>query len=201
MLISAIVAFFWGLFEGIWFFIVPDVALSFISIKGWKAAVASVIATVLGSMVAAAVLSSIVSYLPEFSSSLVSLWSHLPGFYPSMLDTAANHLRESQARGLLSGPTSGIPYRFYIYEAFLQKISLSSILLWTPPARLERILLAPVVVLTLRLVFRKISVFFTGFCQSRQRRLLFFLVSVYWICTYIWYWFDFLPKTYGGGTP
>lgn len=197
MQLSFLIGFFWGLFEGTWFFIIPDIALSYLALRGVKSAIVSTLATVLGAMVAATLLYFLIILDSTWIKSIKSIWSHFPGYYPAMLDTAAEHLRQSQARGLLTGPTSGIPYRFYVLEAFQQDISLGSLLFWTPLARLQRILIAPVAVLVLKYVFKKSGQRWYSFNFKKQMLSLIVIIAIYWICTYIWYWFDFLPNTYG----
>lgn len=189
--------FLWGLLESLWFFIVPDVALSFIAAKGWRSAILSTLVATFGSMVAASFLYFLMSFFPFWIDMLKNLWSYLPGFYPNMLKVAANHLQENQALGLLSGPTSGIPYRYYVLEAYKANISLSQLLLWTPIARLERMVIAPLAVLLIKFILTKLNLLFPKFTEKIRRQTLFILISFYWIFTYIWYWFYFLPKTYG----
>lgn len=187
MYFPALVGFIWAVCEGTWFFIVPDVALSFIATEGWLPALLATLSSVVGSMVAATLLYVLMSASPQWIDHLKNLWSHLPGFYPSMLETAAGHVRAKGAQGLLSGPTSGIPFRYYVFAAFRENISLAQLLLWTPIARLERIVIAPIVVLVTKYIFTR---------WGLHRRILFVLITLYWVGTYVWYWFDFLPRTY-----
>jgi hypothetical protein len=86
-----------------------------------------------------------------------------------------------------------------VLEAWQQKISLTNVLLWTPIARLERLLLAPIAVLVLNygaryLLVRKLK----KFSLRSLTIALFLLIVVYWVALYAWYWGTFLPETYGG---
>lgn len=190
MIAALFVGLLWGIGEGTWFFIIPDIALSFFALKGWKPALISTAATVIGAMVAAISLFSLFSLLPSSQLKIIQLWQSLPGFYPKMLEVATLHLKEQQGRGLLMGPNSGIPYRFYVLEAYKQGISLGDILLWTPIARLERIAVAPIVVLFLKFFLKK------KFDEKKVNKFLTFFIFFYWIGIYIWYWGFFLPKMY-----
>jgi hypothetical protein len=190
MLAALLVGFIWGFSEGIWFFIIPDIALSFFAIYGWKKALASTFGTILGAMLAATLLFLLFSMFPSMQTKIISLWQSLPGFYPKMLSVASTHLHEQQGRGLVLGPNSGIPYRFYILEAFKQGITLSDLMLWTPLARIERIAIAPIAVLILKFLLKK------KFSEKWVNRFLVIVLVFYWIGIYIWYWGFFLPKTY-----
>ena len=112
-----------------------------------------------------------------------------------MAEVAAGHLALSGGSGLLSGPTSGIPYRVYLLEAWGQQISLWEILVWTPLARLERIVIAPAVVLVLRWAMLQGASRFFG-TPEFWKRVLGALIVVYWIGLYIWYWGSFVPTAY-----
>jgi hypothetical protein len=123
-------------------------------------------------------------------------WSVFPGFRATMMARASGYLEADGARGLLSGPQSGLPYRVFVVEAYQAGIPLSRILLWTPPARLERILLLPFVVAGMRGVLGRVG---RASAPSALRldRLLVVLLSVYWVGMYGWYWWFFLPRAYG----
>lgn len=190
MIASLLLGLTWGINEGTWFFIIPDIALSFFALRGWKPALIGTIFTIIGAMVAAILLFAIFSLVPSSQEKIIQLWQSLPGFYPKMLEIAATHLKERQGQGLLMGPNSGIPYRFYILEAYKQGISLSHLLLWTPIARLERIAIAPIIVLILNFLLKK------KFEEKKVKHFLGFFIFCYWIGIYIWYWGFFLPKTY-----
>ncbi len=190
MIAALLVGFIWGLSEGTWFFIIPDIALSLFALRGWKSALISTVATIVGAMLAAVILFGLFSFFPSAQSKIIQLWQSLPGFYPKMLEVASGHLKAEGAKGLILGPNSGIPYRFYILEAFKQGISLSDLLLWTPIARIERIAISPIVVLVLKFFLMK------KFNEKKINRSLSLIILLYWIGIYTWYWGFFLPKTY-----
>jgi hypothetical protein len=115
-----------------------------------------------------------------------------------MLNKASDYLQADGARGLLSGPRSGIPYRVFVVEAHRLGIPLSRVLLWTPPARFERILLLPLVVAGIRAALNRASrTSISVGALSRRDRVLVVLLSIYWIGAYMWYWWRFLPRAYG----
>ena len=185
----------WGVCEGLWFFIVPDIILSFACLKGWKTAVGSTLAIIVGSIFAAIFLYLSMTMFPSWVDRWPALWASVPGYYPRMLEVASKHLQEGGAFGLLSGPSSGIPYRFYVFESFRQDISLWSLLVWTPLARLQRLFLTPLVILPINLILKKIETRYKWQPVWRQRGWIIVLL-IYWTCTYIFYWGVFLPQHY-----
>lgn len=195
-------SFFWGYNEGIWFFIVPDVILSYAALLGFKKAIGCTLAALLGSIAAASTLYFVFSNIPEFLIlKIEELWSFFPGYYPKMLTLSSQHLTHKGAQGLLTGPTSGIPYRFYVLNAYMQNISLNELLLWTPLARLQRIILAPSVVLGVLFINSKLqnrypSIIQFLFKEENFKKTLFALITIYWILLYQWYWGVFLPSHY-----
>jgi hypothetical protein len=183
--------------EGLWFFLIPDLIVSYYATKGIKSALISVCSVVLGAMFAACLLYFYLLQGGAAASQLEHFWSYLPGYYPKMLELASQHLKESEAMGLLQGPNSGIPYRFYVLKAFFLNIPLFKILLWTPFARLERILLAPFIVSIMRfLALKFLPKRWSYFNEKRIEAFLLVTIILYWVAIYYWYWGSFLPKTY-----
>ncbi len=189
----------WGFLEGTWFFLVPDVLLSYLAIVSLRRALVASLGVVLGAMAAACVLYGLLSLdRGNASVRIQRFWSALPGFRATMTVRASGYLEADGARGLLSGPQSGLPYRVFVVEAHQLGIPLSGILLWTPPARLERILLLPFLVAGMRVAIGRVcrtTVPIRG--ALRLDRVLVLLLSVYWVGIYGWYWWCFLPRTYG----
>jgi hypothetical protein len=162
--------------------------------KDPRKAAASTLAVVVGAMLGACILYCALGGWSGAYESLHHLWELLPGYRPKMVDVVSGHL-SSGARGLISGPSSGIPYRVYVLEAWNQGIPLVDVLLWTPVARLERIVIAPIVVLLLRFGARKLLL--PRFTQVPWERAIAGLIVIYWIALYVWYWGVLVPKLYG----
>lgn len=191
------IGFLWGLMESLWFFIVPDVAISFLALKGWRSALVSTVAAVLGAMLGAIILFLAFRFWDVGAVEFFrKLWSSLPGYYDMMVQVAHGHLVAGGAKGLTAGPASGIPYRFYVLEALQLKIPILDILAWTPYARLQRIIIAPVMVL----ILRQLTVFVARKWWPHRQELfqkgLTIIILVYWLGLYVWYWGSFLPQTY-----
>jgi len=189
----------WGFLEGTWFFLVPDVLLSYIAISSLRRALVASLGVVLGAMAAACVLYGLLGLDHENATIRIQrFWSALPGFRVSMMARASGYLQADGARGLLSGPQSGLPYRVFVVEAHQLGIPLWRILLWTPPARLERILLLPIIVAGVRMALcRACRTSIPTRAAFRVERLLVLLLCIYWVGIYGWYWWIFLPRAYG----
>jgi hypothetical protein len=185
----------WGFLEGTWLFLVPDILLCYWAMKGWRQALLAVAGVVIGAELAAILLYTLLPY-SDLSTALPQFWASLPGFTPKMAEVAAGHLALEGGKGLLAGPTSGIPYRAYLVEAWNAQIPLWEILVWTPLARLERILIAPAAVLALRWFLTTVVARSIG-TKELWMRVLVVAVVVYWICLYTWYWGTFVPTIYG----
>ncbi len=110
----------WGFLEGTWFFLVPDVLLSYIAIASFRRALVAALGVVLGAMAAACLLYGLLS-LDQGTAAiwLERFWSALPGFRATMLVRASGYLEAHGARGLLWGPESGLPFRVFVLEAYL----------------------------------------------------------------------------------
>lgn len=184
----------WGVAEATWFFVVPDVLLCYWALRSGRKVTVATIAVVAGAMLGAAGLYLFLAQGgPENYDAydlLHHVWASFPGFGPKMVDVASGHLTETGARGLLSGPSSGIPYRVYVLEAWKLKLPLESLLFWTPAARLERIVIAPILVTALRWIGRRFV------APAKWDRILTGVVVLYWVLLYTWYWLFLVPKLY-----
>jgi hypothetical protein len=115
-----------------------------------------------------------------------------------MMARASGYLQTDRARGLLSGPQSGLPDRVSVVKGYQLGIPLAEIPLGTRPARLERILLSPLIVAGVRVAPGRASrTRVPARLTFRVDLLLVILLTIYWVGTYGWYWFFFVPWTYG----
>jgi hypothetical protein len=195
VVIAALTGFLWGLAEATVFFVVPDVLLCFWAMRSAREAFASTVAVVVGAMLGAAILYLCLGLDGANYTVLHNMWASLPGFRVKMTEVAAAHLSAHGAAGLLAGPASGIPYRIYVGEAWRLHLPLADVLLWTPVARLERIAIAPLVVLGLRFIAERVL-------APRFRRVPWYwalaaLIVIYWIAIDVWYWAVLVPTQYG----
>lgn len=174
---SHYIAFFWGLAEGLLFFVVPDVYLSFIGLFTLAGGVASVGFALLGSLVSAVL---VFLLAPYFGNSYSHILTNIPGVSGSMVDKVAAGLHNYGITNILSGPLGGVPYKIYSAEAALQHLPLIPYLLWSIPARLERMLPVTLVALILGYFFK----------NNIRKYTKFWIIgfTVVWILIYINYY-------------
>ena len=195
--ITAWIALIWGFCEATWFFVIPDPLLSWAAARSNRGAVIATVATVLGAMLGAAVLYALLA-TGTTPGALRALWRMFPGFYPKMAVIAHGHLTSAGPSGLLAGPMSGIPYRIYVVEAWSLGTPLGAVIAWTPLARLERMILAPLVVTGLRMALERwVAPWLSAAGRSRMLTGLMVAVGLYWVAVYAWYWAWFLPRNFG----
>lgn len=136
------VGFWWGLAEGVAFFIVPDVYISAAALFSYRAGAVAWAASIAGSLVAVTIIRLLmlapgVSYLASLDA--------VPGISEGMIE------RVSAAVGTGGLPWSpwlvlgGVPFKLYAAAAFASGLSVGAVLLWTVFARVARI--APTVLL------------------------------------------------------
>ena len=132
------IGFAWGFAEGLFFFIVPDVYVTFATLFSLRAGVTAWIASIAGSLVAVIA----IQLLNALGVAYVRFLAGIPGISWTMLE----HVRELLgAAGLPYRPlliAGGVPLKVYAGLAVSLGISLPAILIWTVFARIVRI--APV---------------------------------------------------------
>ncbi len=132
------VPFLWGLIEATFFVIVPDIAIGYAAAYGWKRGLRAVGYAVIGATVGGI----LVFVMPLWWQ---SVFLHLPGVHPAMLDRVASSLEDHGWWAVIAAPTAGLPYKLYAAEAAIQGRSLLALVAVTPVARGWRFLLAAAV--------------------------------------------------------
>lgn len=171
------IAFLWGLAEGLVFFIVPDLYLSFIALFTFTGGIISLGFALLGSLISAVLIFSLAPYFGAYYHNILVA---IPGISESMVGKVAAGLSTHGIRDIISGPFSGIPYKIYSVEAVSQHFPLIQYLIWSIPARLERML--PVTILGLILGY-----FFKRHIQKHPKIWIAGFI-VLWIFIYINYY-------------
>ena len=169
-------AFIWGIAEGSFFFIVPDLIISLAALYSPGKALRHISAVVAGSLVAGTCL-----FLWSTASHEAALDAvrHVPFIRPEMFTRVSSDIASFGAIALCKGPLSGIPYKIY---AVLSpgSMPLSLFLLISIPARLERLLVSWI-------VFSMAGVLLKRFIL-RYPALGLSLHGIYWIIIYALYW-------------
>lgn len=129
-------AFLWGVAEGTFFFIVPDVLISLVALvrprSGWR----HILVAVAGSVLAGSVLFGWSVENPRRARQAIA---EVPLVKAEMFTHVDQSFRTHGPAAILLGPLCGIPYKIYAVEApsFLDKVAFLSL---TIPARGERFL-------------------------------------------------------------
>ncbi len=131
--------FWWGLAEGLAFFIVPDVYISFATLFSLRAGLVAWLWSIVGSLVAVCAIYVLVAML---GVGYVAFLDSIPAISRTLVEQTAVRLT---ADGLPYTPLlvlGGVPLKVYAALAFTLGTSLGAVLLWTACARVVRI--APV---------------------------------------------------------
>lgn len=172
--LSWVLSFIWGLSEGIFFFIVPDVIVAYIALNNRKKGFYSLIASIIGSL-----LSAIIVFYLTAHYNMVNFLLNIPLITQSLISGVQQQLSLHGVSAVLSGPFSGVPYKIYSVEAALSGISLPSFLSYSILSRLSRML--PVVVLTsiIGIIFKKKI--------TENPKITIIIYSLIWILIYVLY--------------
>jgi hypothetical protein len=144
--------FWWGLAEGVAFFIVPDVYISAAMLFSYRAGAAGWAASIVGSLAAVAMIRVLmmlrgVDYLAFLRA--------VPGISDGLIDRVGAGVG---AGGLPWTPLlvlEGVPLKVYAATAFASGVSLGAVLLWTVFARVVRIAPTVLVLAAVRGLFRR----------------------------------------------
>jgi membrane protein YqaA with SNARE-associated domain len=132
-----LIAFIWGLAEATLFFIVPDVALSIIALKGINLGLVACLYALSGALAGG----TIMFYWGRADIEKVSrILIMIPAIRPKDIERIRSDLQKSGVVAILFGPIIGIPYK--IYAAYAHSVmSIFRFLLISIPARIVRFVL------------------------------------------------------------
>jgi len=132
-----LISFAWGLAEATLFFIVPDVALSLIALKGVGLGLAACVYALAGALCGGAIM----FYWGRADiGRMDQILDMIPAIRPWDIEKVRSDLRASGIRAILFGPLLGIPYKIYAAHAHMIA-SISAFLLISIPARIVRFVL------------------------------------------------------------
>ena len=173
---SIFIAFLWGIAEGSFFFIVPDVIITMAALfsprKSWR----HVTAVLAGSLIAGSALFFWGTYNPEKSLNAVM---QVPFVRQEMQTKVKKEYSQHGAFALCLGPASGIPYKLYSVLA-PSYTTFAKFIIFSIPARLERFIITWTLFATLGSLLRYYNKF------TEKSSLIIF--TVYWFSVYIYYW-------------
>lgn len=142
--------FWWGLAEGLFFFIVPDVYISLAALFSLRAGAVAWVASIAGSVTAIPIVYLLTTVLRV---DYLEFLERIPGISGALVDRVAQKL---VSEGLPFTPLlvlGGVPLKLYAALAFWLGTSLGGVILWTVFARIVRIAPTFAIVGTLRLLF------------------------------------------------
>ena len=168
--------FWWGLAEGLFFFIVPDVYISFATLFSLRAGAIAWLFSIAGSAIAVVVIYLLTAML---GLDYVSFLNWIPGISEPLIHRVGQELA---AEGLPYSPflvMAGVPLKLYVAQAFALEMTLGSVLLWTVFARIVRIAPTFAIVAAMRLLFgRRIDAYAGTWCA---------LLGIFWVAFYVFY--------------
>lgn len=144
--------YWWGLAEGLFFFIVPDVYITLATLFSLRAGALAWLYSIAGSLTAVVII-SLLTAMPGLD--YLGFLDSIPGISRTMLDRVESSLR---AGGLPYTPLlvlGGVPLKVYAAAAFSLDLSLASVLIWTVFARIVRIAPTFAIVAVIRLMLRR----------------------------------------------
>ena len=144
--------FWWGFAEGVAFFIVPDVYISFAALFALRAGAVAWTASIAGSLVAIVAIRMLTA-LPGVS--YLGFLESIPGISGRLIQQVSETV---EAAGLPYTPLlalGGVPLKLYGAAAFSSGLGLGPVLLWTGFARLVRIAPTFLALTAVRGLFRR----------------------------------------------
>lgn len=170
------VGFWWGVAEGLFFFIVPDVYVAFTGLFSIRAGLVAWLSSIGGSVTAVC---AIYLLTATHGPNYLVFVEALPGISGALIRRVTETLA---AQGLPYTPLlvfGGVPLKVYAGAAFSLGLPLGSVVLWTVFSRIVRIAPTLVVVATVRLLFRRwIDARPVVWCA---------LLALFWLAFYVFY--------------
>lgn len=167
--------FWWGLAEGLFFFIVPDVYISFSALFSLRAGALAWLSSIAGSVTAIPV----IYLLTATGIDYLGFLQWIPAISGSMIETVRAGLA---TEGLPRSPSlvlGGVPLKVYAGVAFSLNFPLAGVILWTLFARVVRIAPTFAIVTVVRLVFRPRI--------DKHPAVWLALLGLFWLAFYVLY--------------
>jgi membrane protein YqaA with SNARE-associated domain len=135
-------AFVWGLAEATFFFLVPDVILTWIAVTSRATLRPSILCATAGALVGGVFMYHAGAYLP--TETMVFL-DAVPAISLELIAACASNLERHSFFALFFGAFSGQPYKIYAALAGSEQLPLSGFMFWSIPARAVRFTLVSLV--------------------------------------------------------
>ena len=183
MVALVIIPFTWALFEAVFFFIVPDVWLTWlvISKRNWKQISAAILCATCGAILGGMIVYYLGENLPRLV--IVNWLDQIPGISQSLIENISGEVDRDGVFSYLKGMWGGNPYK--VYSAFWGERN-GDLGLWV---------LISVVARASRFILTILSaVLINNFGERlinswEQRKRIIFLI--FWFCFYVFYFYHF----------
>lgn len=173
-----VLALVWGIAEGVIFFVVPDVLLTYVAIRHGTRRGLRAVRWALGGAVVGGLIAFGWGATDPISAN--TTMAALPAIGPDMVETVHRQIATNGPAALVTAPLSGRPYKLYAAAAGQFGMSPLSLALWTIPGRLWR--------------FVGLVVVFGGIERASHRRcgaaprMRFGVWASFWIIVYVRFW-------------
>lgn len=180
---ALLAAFIWGLAEATVFFIVPDVFFIFTALFAPLYGILHGIISMGGTLIGGCIMYKAAILWPE---QIGHFLIKVPLVSQDLVSTVHNNLLNDGLKTMLSAPLKGIPYKIYAAQTAIIGIDFAGFMLFTVPARLERILL-------LAGIGAVAGRFFAGSIKNNTKKwLLNYLLA--WAIFYVFYAYRMILK-------
>lgn len=169
-----LISFLWSLFEATFFFIIPDVWLSFTSLESLKNGFKNIIFALLGAVVGG----SIMYVLGRYNIiSIAAFLELIPDINSERLLEVEEVLKNEGLTAIFMGPIKGIPYKIYASYSGALALNFMLFILISIPARAMRFVLTVLITnLVSEIILKKVSL--------RNKKIILILI---WITLYTLY--------------
>lgn len=144
-----LLAFIWGLAEATFFFIIPDVILTFIAIHGFKVGLNGSLLALAGAMIGGTIM---YMWSVKQLTSAQRFVEGIPAIQGKMMKDVEASLLHKGLIAMILGPIRGIPYKVYAIYAPHTGIGFIKFLIASIPARFIRFFLTSLIAWLLAVV-------------------------------------------------
>jgi len=169
-----LISFLWSLFEATFFFIIPDVWLSFASLESLKNGFKNLGFALLGALIGGAIMYILGSYN---IISVARFLEFVPDINSHRLLEVEEILKKEGLTAIFMGPIKGIPYKIYAAYSGALALNFMLFILISIPARAMRFVMTVVITnLVSKIILKKVSL--------RNKKIILLLI---WITLYTLY--------------
>ena len=174
--LAAHAGFWWGLAEGLFFFIVPDVYISFATLFALRAGAVTWLWSIAGSVTAVPIIYLLMA-LPGID--YLAFLDRIPGISGALIDRVGQSVASAGLPYTFFLAAGGVPLKLYAASAFSLGLPLGAVIVWTIFARIVRIAPTYAVAGFIRLLF--------GRRIDQRPRVWAAGWSLFWIAFYVFY--------------